>query len=73
VTKIFFYCSRCASGVAASDEACTSCGHNTIDANRVIQLQSAGTRLNRKRPRGAAAPIFGTRRGSSDPEPPLAS
>ena len=73
MTKIVFYCSRCASGLAASDETCAACGHQTLDANRVIHLQSASTRLSRKRPRGAAAPIFGSRRTPCDPEPPLAS
>jgi hypothetical protein len=72
LTKTFIYCTRCANGLSASDDMCAACGHSTIDANRVIHLQAAGARQNRKRPRGAAAPSFDpSRRPQPSQEPPF--
>jgi len=58
MTKIFYYCTRCACSLEVSDETCAACGVETMDSNRVIHLQTEGSRYSRKRPRGAAAPSF---------------
>ena|GEM_PF-4750598 len=58
MTKIFYFCTRCACPLDVSDETCGACGGQTMDANRIIHLQSEGGRYSRKRPRGAAAPTF---------------
>jgi hypothetical protein len=72
MTKIFYYCTRCACGLEAGDETCVACGRDTIDANRIIHLQSAGNRSSRKRPRGAAAPTFAPHEVPPASEPQIA-
>jgi hypothetical protein len=64
------YCTRCANDLSTNEESCAACGHETIDANRVIHLQSGGARQNRKRPRGAAAPTFDARKQPQAPQEP---
>jgi hypothetical protein len=72
MTKISYYCTGCANNLDANDEMCAGCGREAIDANRIIHLQSAGKRSNRKRPRGAASPAFAAREAPQAQEPRIA-
>jgi hypothetical protein len=72
MTKIFLYCTQCANSLEDNDEMCAGCGRETIDANRIINLQSAGKRSGKRRPRGAAAPTFAPHEAPPAQEPRIA-